>query len=116
MIGIDILRGLFLDSRQQRTDVVDNNGKGSKKISAAGKHGKILPDLYHTQCLLKLALILCAGNHDRTLQVVNDNGGSQESKRESPGSGVCVLYTVAIHPTACCLRTCETNMKIAHVP
>ena len=61
------------------------------------------------------ALILRAGNHDRPFQAVNNNGGSQDSKRESQGEW-CVLYKVAIHPTACCLRTCETNMKIAHIP
>ena len=68
-----------------------------------------------SNCMVTLALILCAGNHDSPLQAVNNNGGSQDSKRESQGKW-CVLYNVAIHPTACCLRTCETNMKIAHVP
>ena len=36
-------------------------------------------------CIVRLALILCAGNHDRPLQAFNNNGGSQDSKRESQG-------------------------------
>ena len=40
IIRIDILSGLFLGSMRQRTNVVNNNGKSSKK--APGKHGKLL--------------------------------------------------------------------------
>ena len=52
--------------------------------------------------MVRLALILCAGNHDRPFQAVNSNGGSQDSKRESPGK-VCVYFTsnglVGMHVT-----------------
>ena len=46
IIRIDISSGLFLGSMGQRTTMVNNNGRGSKK--APGKHDKLLPDLH--QC------------------------------------------------------------------
>ena len=69
---------------QQHAGVIDNNGKGSKKTP--GKYGKVLPHATYTAVLLlTLTLILCAGNHDRPFQAVNNNGGSQDSKKEPPG-------------------------------
>ena len=45
---------------------------------------KLYP-VYTSVLLLTLTLMLCAGNHDRHLQAVNNNGGSQDSKKQPPG-------------------------------